>query len=260
MREFAAGFGTLFRGFGHWRRSPGVMVAGLLPAAIVAVVALAALIAWAFAVPGVAAFLTPFADSWDPTWTGLLRTALSIALFGGAVFLVAITFTALTLVVGEPFYDRVWRSVEKASTGEVPDAPYGFWRAVGDSIRLVGRGVGVAAGAGAIGLVPVVGGIAGTAVGVASTGWLLADELSSRALSARGFGEDDRRMLRRRSRARTLGFGVATQLCFLVPLGAIAVMPAAVAGATLLAHDLLVRDGRALSASAPPPATPPARG
>jgi CysZ protein len=36
-----------------------------------------------------------------------------------------------------------------------------------------------------------------------------------------------------------LGFGVATQLCFLVPLGAVATMPAAVAGSTMLARELL---------------------
>ena len=39
----------------------------------------------------------------------------------------------------------------------------------------------------------------------------------------------------------TLGisFGIATQLCFLVPLGAVVAMPAAVAGSTLLARSLL---------------------
>jgi CysZ protein len=34
-----------------------------------------------------------------------------------------------------------------------------------------------------------------------------------------------------------LGFGVATQLWFLVPLGGVLVMPAAVAGATILARE-----------------------
>jgi CysZ protein len=46
----------------------------------------------------------------------------------------------------------------------------------------------------------------------------------------------------RAHRARVLGFGVATQLCFLVPLGAVATMPAAVAGSTLLAHSLFGRE------------------
>ena len=39
--------------------------------------------------------------------------------------------------------------------------------------------------------------------------------------------------------SKDLGFGVATQLCFLVPLGAVATMPAAVAGATVLGRELL---------------------
>ncbi len=35
------------------------------------------------------------------------------------------------------------------------------------------------------------------------------------------------------------GFGVAVHLCYLIPGGAIAVMPAAVAGATVLAKHVL---------------------
>ena len=44
-----------------------------------------------------------------------------------------------------------------------------------------------------------------------------------------------------RSRARTLGFGVATWVLFLVPLGAVVAMPAAVGGATVLARAALSR-------------------
>ena len=47
--------------------------------------------------------------------------------------------------------------------------------------------------------------------------------------------------LLRGSRARELGFGIATQLVFLIPGGAIAVMPAAVVGATRLARDVFAR-------------------
>jgi CysZ protein len=36
-----------------------------------------------------------------------------------------------------------------------------------------------------------------------------------------------------------LGFGVAVFCCFLIPLGAILLMPAAVAGATLLSRTVL---------------------
>jgi CysZ protein len=248
VREFGAGVATLLRGFGFWRRSPGRMALGLLPALLVGAAAAGGLIAWGIALPGVAESITPFADAWIPFWAGAVRVAVGVALFGAALLLIVVTFTALTLLIGEPFYDRIWRAVETDTTGSVPDTGYGFWRAVVDSIRLITRGVLAALVAGLIGLIPVIGGVAGFVVGALLTGWLLADELSSRALTARGLGRDARRQLLRGHRARALGFGVATQLCFLVPLGAVAVMPAAVAGSTLLAHDLL----RDVSASAPP--------
>ncbi|MGL4257596.1 MAG: EI24 domain-containing protein, partial [Microbacterium sp.] len=78
------------------------------------------------------------------------------------------------------------------------------------------------------------GGILSTVFAVSCTGWLIADELTSRALTARGLSARERRVLMRGNRGRMLGFGVATQLCFMVPLGAVVTMPAAVAGATLL--------------------------
>jgi CysZ protein len=42
-----------------------------------------------------------------------------------------------------------------------------------------------------------------------------------------------------------MGFGAAVFVCFLVPLGAIVTMPAAVAGAALLSHRVLEPGERA---------------
>lgn len=239
MREFFAGMGFLLRGFGFWRRRPGLMAFGLVPAAVVALVLLAGLIALSVSLPGIAAAVTPFADGWPGLWATVLRVAVGTAMVGAALVLVAVSFTALTLIVGEPFYERIWRAVEVDLGGEVPDGDGGLWRSVGDGIRLVARGIVVAIVAGLLGLVPVVGGAIGTVVGVVLTGWLLADELSSRALEARGLDRAARRSLLRAHRARALGFGIATQLCFLVPLGAVASMPAAVVGSTALGRSML---------------------
>jgi CysZ protein len=90
-----------------------------------------------------------------------------------------------------------------------------------------------------LGFVPVVGGVLAAVLGVVLTGRLLARELTARAFDARYLDAAVRRALLRRHRWRILGFGAATQLCFLVPLGAIVTMPAAVAGATLLARSIL---------------------
>ena len=85
------------------------------------------------------------------------------------------------------------------------------------------------------------GAVVGGVVGLAVSGWLLAGELLARPLEAHGLDRVARRAVLRGQRARVLGFGVATQACFLVPLGAVAVMPAAVVGSTMLARDLLTR-------------------
>lgn len=256
MREFLAGAGLLARGLGQWRRTPGAMALGLIPGTLVGLVLAAALVTWGFLLPDLVVAWTPFAETWAPAWATTVRTAIGVASFGAALLIAVVSFTAITLAVGEPFYDRIWRATERSATGLVPDAEYGFWRAAGDSVRLILRGVVAAALAWAVGLVPFVGGILGFVTGVLLTGWLLADELTSRALSARGLDRRARLGLLRRHRARALGFGVATQLCFLVPLGAVAVMPAAVAGSTLWAHTALGIPTRPISATSTRPAPP----
>jgi CysZ protein len=215
------------------------MALGLIPGFLVGLVFGAALVGWGLVLGEVVDDWTPFADTWDPLWATVLRTAIAVASFGAAAFLAIVSFTAVTLAVGEPFYDRIWRATELTATGRIPDAEYGFWRAAGDAVRLIARGALAALAAWLLGLIPFVGGVLGFTAGLLLTGWLLADELTSRALSARGLDRRARRAILRENRARALGFGVATQLCFLVPLGAIAVMPAAVAGSTLWTHVAL---------------------
>lgn len=239
MREFFRGAGFLLGGFAWWRRRPRAMMLGLLPALLVGIVLAAGLTALGFALPSATASVTPFADGWVPFWRDALRFGIGVAAFGGAVVLAVVSFTALTLVVGDPFYERIWRTVEGDLGGPVPDADYPFWRSVVDGFSLVGRGILVAIVAALVGLVPVVGGALGFVTGSLLTGWLLVDELSSRSLAARGMTRDERRGILRRHRGRALGFGVATQLFFLIPFGAVVVMPVAVAASTALTRSLL---------------------
>lgn len=241
MREFVQGVGLLGRGFAYWRRAPGTMALGLIPAAIVAPLLLSGVTALALSLPRITVAITPWADAWPGLWATILRITIGTAAVGAALALVAVSFTALTLIVGEPFYEKIWRSVERDLGDDRVDSGSGFWRSLRDGIGLLMRGIAVALLATLAGLIPGVGGVIGPVTAVLLTGWLLADELSSRALSARGLDRLQRRDLLRGHRLRVLGFGVGTQLCFLVPLGAIATMPAAVAGSTLLARSLLER-------------------
>lgn len=258
MRRFFSGVGMLVRGFGFWGRRPGVMMLGLIPAAIVFMVILGALVGLGFGLPAITDWLTPFADEWDEPWPTLVRSAVGAIIFAAAIVLAAVTFTALTLAVGDPFYERIWRAVELEVGGEVPEQGTGFWRSVRDSLVLIAAGLVTAIGVALTGFVPLVGAVLAPTLGVILSGRLLAMELSSRAFEARGIDRAARRRLLRGHRARLLGFGIATQLCFMVPLGAIVTMPAAVAGSTLLARSVLDARRVAPSASGAPSAAHPA--
>src|SRR3954453_3193004 len=104
MRELAHGVALLGRGFAYWRRRPGMMALGLVPAAIVAALFLSGLVAMGVFLPQITQALTPFANGWPAMWVTVIRFAVGTAAFGGALVLAVVSFTALTLFVGEPFY------------------------------------------------------------------------------------------------------------------------------------------------------------
>ena len=254
--EFFGGFTTLFRGFSWWKRRPDLMLLGLLPALIVAVAIVILVLTIATYVEGFVGWATPFADGWDPLWRGVLRILLSLTLLIGFVVIAVFSFTALTLLIGDWFYERIWRAAEQHIDGYVPTAEPPFWRTVGDSLLLAIPAVFTGILVSVIGFIPVVGTVLGAVLGVIFSGRILARELTTRPLEARGLTRAQRRDLLRTRPRRVLGFGVAVQLCFLVPGGAIVVMPAAVAGATHLARDLLAGVGEASSSAQPPPPAP----
>ena len=262
IREFAAGIRTLLRGFGLWRTRPGLMVLGLIPAIISVVVLAALLVPLVIGMPSLSTWLTPFADGWIEPWRGLLRAAVSLVVVAAALALASVVFSALTLTIGDPFYQRIWHAVE-VDLGSPPPADGGsFWTTLGEGLRLVLLGILIAVSVLLIGLIPGVGGFLGAVAGVVLTGRLLARELTGRAFDARDLSPLDRAALFSGSRARVLGFGVATQLCFLIPGGAVAIMPVAVAGSTMLARDMLARTSTAAASpsgtsASEPPMTPP---
>lgn len=256
LREFTTGVRLLFGGFGLWRTRPGLMALGLLPALLALVVLVAAILPLALNMTSIATWATPFADGWDDPWRAALRLVVGAALMVAAVALASAVFTALTLTIGDPFYQRIWFAVEKDLGDPPPADGGGFWTTVGEGLRLVVLGILIAIVVLLAGFLPLVGGVVGPVLGVILSGRLLARELTGRAFDARDLSPADRAALFAGSRARVLGFGVATQLCFLIPGGAIAVMPAAVAGSTVLARTM---QHRLLAVGPSSPAPSPGR-
>lgn len=242
--ELAGGVATLGRGFGFWRVRPGLMTLGPLPALLAFLLLAAALVPLLLSLGTIAEAITPFADGWVEGWRIAVRVVAGSVVLLAGVLLAAAVFTALALTIGDPFYQRIWRAVEQ-ELGDPPAGEGSFWAGVGEGLRLVVLAVVTGAVVLLVGFVPLVGGPLAFALGVVLNGRMLARELTGRAFDARRLSRSERLALFRGRRARTLAFGVAAQLCVLVPLGAVLVMPAAVAGGTMLARDLLAAAGDA---------------
>ena len=76
------------------------------------------------------------------------------------------------------------------------------------------------------------------------TGFFLTEELTAVALQRRGVDLRARLALLRSRKTLVWGFGTPLALAFLVPFVAVFLMPGAVAGATLMARELLGEESR----------------
>lgn len=239
--RFLGGARLLGLGLRMWVTDPRMMLTGAIPALVVAAVYLGGFILLANNLDGLADAVTPFARDWGESARGLVHAAATLALLGAAILLVVYTFTAVTLAVGGPFYERISRKVEAKLGGIDNPVETGFWAGVGrglvDGLRVLVTTIGVAVLLFACGFIPLVGQTLVPVLAALAGGWFLALEMSAFAFEARGIAGTPRRRMLSADRARTLGFGVASYLVFLVPFAAVVFMPAAVAGGTLLARQ-----------------------
>ncbi|TDC61985.1 hypothetical protein E1200_27345 [Actinomadura sp. GC306] len=243
FKDLFTGAGYLFRGLGWVARRPGQWLFGLIPALIVLAVYGTALVLLAFQVDDLAGWVTGFADGWSDAARSSARVVAGIAIFGSALFLALITFTAVTLLVGDPFYEAIAVRVEESRGGAPPDPEVplmvSIGRAVKDTLILGVVALGFAVVFFACGFVPVIGQTVVPVTAGLVSGYFLAGELSSVALERRGILRKERFARMRANRALVVGFGAATVVVFLIPLGAVLAMPGAVAGGTLLARERL---------------------
>ncbi|MFC8291405.1 EI24 domain-containing protein [Streptomyces sp. NPDC057242] len=249
MRDLGVGFGYLVKGQKWVARHGRWFGFGLLPGLVTLVLYAGALVGLGYGADDLAAWATPFADDWTSPWLDVLRGTLTALVFVFGLFLAVITFTAVTLLVGQPFYESLSEAVDRSEGGEVPESGLPLWRelwiSARDSLRILLRVAFYGVLLFACGFIPVVGQTVVPAVGFCVSGFFLTEELTSVALQRRGVEFKERLRLLRGRRSAALGFGVPLTLAFLVPLVAVFLMPGAVAGATLMARDLRGEDGDA---------------
>lgn len=240
--RFFTGVGLLGRGLAVYGRSPGLVFLGILPALISFVVLVAAFGTLVYFINDIASAATWFAHGWDPGLAKLAKLLAGIAILGSVGLVFVIGYTAITLAIGDPFYEKISERVD-GMYGGLPNAvPLPWWkelvRGLGESVRLIALSLIIGAALFLAGFLPAVGQTVVPVIGALFGGWALAVELTGVAFARRGMRLRDRRRILRRNRSMALGFGTAVFVCFLIPLGAILIMPAAVAGATLLTRRL----------------------
>ncbi|MFF3375267.1 EI24 domain-containing protein [Streptomyces sp. NPDC002680] len=245
MSDLARGFGYLLKGQ-RWVARHGKQYGfGLLPGLLTLVLYLAALVALAAYGTDLTTWATPFADDWSSPWLGLFRGFLTVLLFALALLLSVLTFTAMTLLIGQPFYENLSEKVDRdvSPDGTAPESGLPLyrelWISARDSLRVLVRALCWAVLLFALGFVPFLGQTVVPVLGFMVTGFFLTEELTGVALMRRRVELRDRLALLRSRRLLVWGFGTPLALAFVVPFVAVFLMPGAVAGATLMARDLL---------------------
>ncbi len=240
--DFFTGVGLLGKGLAMYTRSPRLLVLGILPAFIAFVLLFTGFVAVLYFIGPESRAVTWFAANWDKGVRDAMRILAGVAIVVGFTFLAIISYTALALAIGDPFYERISQRVEAryGDSGSTANLPW--WkelaRSVGEAVRLLTFSVLVAVLVFLVGLIPVVGQVAAPVIGGVVGGWALALELTGIPFARRGLRLRQRRRMLRRYGWLSMGFGVAVFVCFLIPFGAVLVMPAAVAGGTLLTRHV----------------------
>ncbi|MEV6297947.1 EI24 domain-containing protein [Actinoplanes sp. NPDC051861] len=242
-RQFATGVGLLARGLGLVLRSPRLLLVGLIPALLAGILYTIALIFLFRSLPEISERVTWFADDWTAWLRDTIQVFAGAGVLGLSVLLGVLTFTAVTLLIGDPFYEKISELVEDRFGGVPDEVEIGLLRSLRrsltDSLRLIGISILIAIPLFLLGFLPFVGQTVVPVLGGALGGWLLALELTGVPFQRRGQRLRHRRVVLGRHKPLALGFGAAVFATFLIPLGAIFMMPAAIAGATLLARKAL---------------------
>lgn len=242
MKNFFVGIGYLGTGVRRVLRRPRLLLLGILPG-VLSLMLFIALFWWLFtSIDFLAEKATWFAQDWSSWWQTTIEVFAGAAIIAASGLLAIVSFTAVTLLIGDPFYEKIAESIEDELGGVPNEVEVSFGaslrRSLADSLRLVALTALIGIPMFFLGLIPVFGQTVIPVLAAFIGGWFLTVELVGIPFQRRGLRLPDRRRMLREHRAMSLGFGVAVFLCFLIPLGAVLIMPAAVAGGALLTRHV----------------------
>jgi CysZ protein len=225
----------LLRGFGLLLR-PGVRRYVLGPL-LVNVLVFGGLIYWGWSyLPELRAQV----EGWLPDWLDFLSWVLVPVLVLLSALVLFFGFSTLGNLVAAPFNGFLAEAVERSLTGRAPEGPTGVLgvtreaaRSLGSQVRKLGYLAVLAVPLLLLFLVPGLN-LAAPFLWLLLSAWMMAIEYGDYPMANHGLSFVEQRALLRRQRLLSLGFGGAASAALLVPGLNLAVIPAAVAGATAL--------------------------
>lgn len=239
-----AGLGALREGFAFVLKRPRLMIMGALPPLITSIFTVLILSTVFLYSTEVATWATPFASGWPDYWRDPFRLAFAFVLSAASVLVMVMVFSALTLTLGAPIYDKISQAVED-DCGGVPNEityPARVWvpRMLGQTLVTIGQSVLIGIGLFLVGLIPGIGGFISAVLGAVAGGMLITRELVTTPTESRGIATlRERRTFLEKEKAFTLGFGVPVYVLLSIPFVSVAAFPAATAGAAILTRRIL---------------------
>jgi CysZ protein len=240
--DFVTGVRYFGQGFSMLARRPKLLLIGMLPAVLTATILLGGMIALVANIDHLAALVTPFAEHWSGGERLVARLAAGIALIAAAVLLGLVGFTAVTLVVGGPFYENIAERIEDDLGITTGHLDLSWWKQFLTGLRngiVLLRSLLFTIPLFLAGFLPFVGQSVVPVLVALTTAWFMALEVVAVPFYRRCIGLRDRTAMLRRRRMLALGLGLAAVLLCMIPLLAIVVMPVAFAGGVLVALDVL---------------------
>ncbi|WP_432558457.1 EI24 domain-containing protein [Granulicoccus sp. GXG6511] len=243
MGRVLTGAGFLFRGLGIVLSRPKLFGLGMVPPLVTSVLMVVGLVVLGLNLDSIVGALTGFTQQWGTAGT-VVRAIIGVVVFLAAILVMVLTFTTITLTLGDPIYQRISRRVD-AELGPLPPEPDEatgamIARSLSQAVATVGLSVLAAVGCFLVGLVPAAGAALAAVASALTGGRLMVREITGPAFERRGLLQTaDRRPVLKGNGALALGFGVPTFWLLSIPGVAVLVLPAAVAGATLLVRRML---------------------
>lgn len=248
ITEVIKGFTLMLSSLGWIIKNPRQLGRGILPAIISLAIMIFIVFAFLTFLKPLVTISSGFTNDWSPWLANITKIALGAGLTIGLIFLCFISFVSLTLIVGDSFYNKIWKDYELSRNNfEIFDSyEPTFNEGLQAGLTIFFKGIGISILALLLTLIPFVGPAISATTSFILTAYMISFELTSKTMSARYFNTLERNVLQRNRKGVSLGYGLTFQALMIIPLGAIIAVPVSTVASAKLA-SLLQEDAQKAS-------------